>query len=84
MLRFRLSLAALLVVGLSGSSSHPSAQAVSGLNPKAIRITLPNDIKWIKTDANERAVLYGDPSKPVLWATGGPEPPTRYRIPVAR
>jgi len=64
MLRFRLSLAALLLAGLVGSSSHASAQGAAGLNPKAITITLPSDIKWTKTEAAERAVLYGDPSKP--------------------
>jgi len=64
MLWFRVSLAALLLVGLSGLSSHASARAVGDLNPKAITITLPSDITWTKTAAAERAVLYGDPSKP--------------------
>jgi quercetin dioxygenase-like cupin family protein len=60
----RLSLAVVLLVALSGAGSRVSAQAPAGLNPKAIAITMPGDIKWTKTAANERAVLYGDPSKP--------------------
>ncbi len=64
MFRSRLSLAALLFVGLSGFSSHMSARAVGDLNPKAITITLPADVKWIKGPTSERAVLYGDPTKP--------------------
>jgi len=68
MLRFRLVLAALLVVGLSGLSSHVAARAVGDLNLKAIKITLPSDIKWTKTAQSERAVLYGDPGKPGYYA----------------
>ena len=68
MFRSRLSLAALLFVGLSGFSSHVSARAVGDLNPKAITITLPSDVKWIKGPTSERAVLYGDPSKPGYYA----------------
>jgi quercetin dioxygenase-like cupin family protein len=60
----RILLSALLLAGLSGWSSHVSARAVGDLNPKAIAITLPSDIKWTKSATSERAVLYGDPSKP--------------------
>ena len=64
MLRFRLALAAFLLASLCGLSSHLSARAIGDLNPKAITITLPADIKWTKSATSERAVLYGDPSKP--------------------
>ena len=64
MFRSRLSLAALLLVGVTGLSSHVSARAIGDLNPKAITITLPGDIKWTKSPTTERATLYGDPSKP--------------------
>ena len=67
MLRFRLALAALLFAGLSGMSSHVAARAIGDLNPKAITIRLPADIKWNKTAAAETATLVGDPSKPGLY-----------------
>jgi len=59
-----LALAAALLVSLGALSSHAAARAVGDLNPKAITITLPSDIKWKKSPNAERAVLYGDPSKP--------------------
>ena len=68
MLRYRIALAALLLAGLTGLSSHVAARAIGDLNPKAITITLPSDIKWTKTAASERAVLYGNPSKPGYYA----------------
>ena len=67
-MRYRIALAALLLVGLSAWSSHVSARAVGDLNPKAMTITLPSDIKWNKSPNAERAVLYGDPSKPGYYA----------------
>jgi quercetin dioxygenase-like cupin family protein len=54
-----LALATLAVLGGTGS-----ARGVGQLDPKAVTITLPNDIKWNKTATSESAVLYGDPSKP--------------------
>jgi quercetin dioxygenase-like cupin family protein len=54
-----LALAMLAVLGGTGS-----ARGVGQLDPKAITITLPNDIKWNKTATSESATLYGDPSKP--------------------
>ena len=57
--RLALALAMLAVVGGAGS-----AHGIGDLNPKAITITLPNDIQWKKTAAAETATLYGDPSKP--------------------
>ena len=67
MLRYRIALAAVTVTICAGTSGHAlsaTGRAVGDLNPKAITITLPADIKWTKTATNERAVLYGDPSKP--------------------
>ena len=66
-MRYRLALATLLLAGLSGWSSHVSARAIGDLNPKAITIQLPADIKWNKTAAAETATLVGDPSKPGLY-----------------
>jgi len=57
--RLALALAMLAVLGGAGS-----AHGIGDLNPKAITITLPNDIQWRKTAAAETATLYGDPSKP--------------------
>ena len=69
MLRFRIASAALLLAGLAGVSSHiVSARTLTDLNPRAIKITLPSDIKWTKNAASERATLYGDPSKPGYYA----------------
>src|SRR6185436_4968776 len=67
MLRYRIALAAVTVTicaGISGHALSATGRAIGDLNPKAITITLPADIKWTKTATNERAVLYGDPSKP--------------------
>lgn len=71
MLRYRLALATVTVAicaTLSGHVISARARAIGDLNPKAIKITLPADIKWTKTAASERAVLYGDPSKPGYYA----------------
>ena len=68
MLRFRIGFAALLLASLAGVSSHVWARTIADLNPKAIKITLPPDIKWTKNAASERATLYGDPSKPGYYA----------------
>ena len=67
-MRYRLALAVVLLAGLGGLSGHVSARAIGDLNPKAITITLPSDIKWNKSPNAERAVLYGDPSKPGYYA----------------
>lgn len=39
------------------------------LNPKAITVQLPKDIKWVRNEAagSETAVLVGDPAKPGLY-----------------
>ena len=68
MLRYRIALAALTVTICAGLSGHVTARGVGQLNPKAITITLPSDIKWTKTAASERAVVYGDPNKTGYYA----------------
>ena len=38
------------------------------LDPKAINIQLPKDIKWVKSPSgSEQAILAGDPAKPGLY-----------------
>jgi len=37
------------------------------LDPKAISIQLPKDIKWTSNGSNQQAILYGDPSKPGIY-----------------
>jgi len=71
MLRFRIALSAATVAlcaGISGHNVSATGRTIADLNPKAIKIALPADIKWTKNDASERAVLYGDPSKPGYYA----------------
>ena len=41
--------------------------AAAQLDPKAIKIELPADIKWVKNGGAETAVLVGDPAKPGLY-----------------
>lgn len=44
------------------------AVKASDLNPAAINIKLPDQIKWTgNPQVSEQAVLYGDPSKPGLY-----------------
>ena len=43
------------------------ARGGAELNPKAITIQLPAEIKWNKGRGSESAVLVGDPSKPGLY-----------------
>jgi len=46
-----------------------SLRAATDLDPKAIAIQLPKDIKWVRNEAagSETAVLVGDPAKPGLY-----------------
>lgn len=37
------------------------------LDPKAIKIEVPKDIKWVRNGGMEQAVLVGDPAKPGLY-----------------
>jgi|SRR5215469_5035397 long-subunit fatty acid transport protein len=40
----------------------------SDLNPAAINIKLPDQLKWTgNPEVNEQAILYGDPNKPGLY-----------------
>ena len=64
MVRLRLACIAALVVVLSGWS-HFIVSA--DLDPKAIKIQLPKEIKWNKGNGSETATLVGDPSKPGLY-----------------
>ena len=54
-----------LAIGLSLSLNPLSA---AELDPKAISIKLPDEIKWVANPGgSESAVLVGDPSKPGLY-----------------
>jgi hypothetical protein len=44
-----------------------SVGATADLNPKAITIQLPAEIKWNKGRGSEQAILAGDPSKPGIY-----------------
>jgi hypothetical protein len=46
-----------------------TVRAAAELDPKAITIQLPKDIKWVRNEAagSETAVLVGDPAKPGLY-----------------
>jgi hypothetical protein len=46
-----------------------SLRAATDLDPKAIAIQLPKDIKWVRNEAagSEIAVLVGDPAKPGIY-----------------
>ena len=45
-----------------------SSVSAGDLDPKAISITLPDNIEWVaKPSGSESAVLVGDPSKPGLY-----------------
>lgn len=55
---------ALLIPVLAGlTPRHAAAQ----LDPKAITIQLPADIKWVRNGGAESATLVGDPAKPGLY-----------------
>jgi hypothetical protein len=60
----RLSLLTLAAIVLIGPAT---ANLKADLDPKAITISLPKDIKWTKGNGAETAVLVGDPSKPGLY-----------------
>jgi hypothetical protein len=60
----RASLIALLMPMLVGPAP---VNAATDLNPKAIAIQLPADIKWVRNNGAETAVLVGDPAKPGLY-----------------
>ena len=64
LLTSRASLIALLMPMFIGLGS---LKAATDLNPKAIAIQLPKDIKWVRNNGAEVAVLVGDPAKPGLY-----------------
>ena len=60
----RLNRVALVLILFLGLTSIKAAD----LDPKAINIQLPKDIKWTsQASGSEQAILYGDPSKPGLY-----------------
>jgi hypothetical protein len=62
----RVSMAlALLAVGSVGAKG--AAGVAADLNPKAITIQLPAEIKWNKGRGSEQAIMAGDPSKPGIY-----------------
>jgi hypothetical protein len=56
--------AAGLILMLTGFGS---GNAAAQLDPKAIAIQLPADIKWVRNGGAETAVLVGDPAKPGIY-----------------
>ncbi len=58
---------AALVVALTLLIPIGPAIATGDLDPKAIAIQLPKDIKWVRRGGAESAVLVGDPDKPGLY-----------------
>jgi hypothetical protein len=44
------------------------ATQAADLNPAAITITMPDQLKWVtREDGNSTAVLFGDPNKPGMY-----------------
>lgn len=69
MLRLLTSRAARVALVLPFVVGFASAKASADLDPKAITVQLPKDIKWVRNAAGsaEQAVLVGDPAKPGLY-----------------
>lgn len=62
-----LLVAAVLIVSSLGAAKA-TAKAAADLNPAAIAIQLPNQIKWVDGGNGAlNATLYGDPTKPGLY-----------------
>ncbi len=56
------------VVGAISTFVWLASVSASDLNPKAITITLPKDLKWTTSaSGNSTAVLFGDPNKPEMY-----------------
>ena len=69
MLRLMTSRAVRVALALPFLMGMASATAIADLDPKAINIQMPKEIKWVR-NANgsaETAVLVGDPAKPGLY-----------------
>ena len=56
-------LAVMMLVATTPGVVHTAAE----LDPKAIKIQLPSDIKWTRGNGSETATLVGDPSQPGLY-----------------
>ena len=69
MLRLLNTRAARVALALTFLMGIASATAIADLDPKAINIQLPKDIKWVRNAAGsaEAVTLVGDPSKPGLY-----------------
>jgi len=67
LLRIRVLRAAGFAASIIMLTGLGSARTAADLNPKAISIQLPAEIKWNKGRGSESAVLVGDPSKPGLY-----------------
>jgi hypothetical protein len=57
----RVALVGLMAIGFG------AVTASAELDPKAIKVQLPAEIKWVRNGGAESAVLVGDPSKPGLY-----------------
>jgi hypothetical protein len=55
--------AVVMLVATAPGVVHTAAE----LDPKAIKIQLPKDIKWTRGNGSETATLVGDPSQPGLY-----------------
>jgi hypothetical protein len=60
-------LAFIVAVAMLVATTPGVVHTAAELDPKAITIQLPKDIKWVKGRGSESAVLVGDPSKPGLY-----------------
>lgn len=56
-----------IVLGALVLTTPRVVRTASELDPKAITIQLPAEIKWVKGNGSESATLVGDPSKPGLY-----------------
>lgn len=68
----RISFMGLVLVLLMGLGS---AGLSADLDPKAITVQMPKEIKWVKGNGSESAVLVGDPSKPGIYVIRNRFPP---------
>ncbi len=64
LLTSRVSRFALVIPMLIGFGS---VRAAADLDLKAITVPLPSEIKWVRGNGAESAVLVGDPTKPGLY-----------------
>ena len=62
-------LALVAAVAMLVTTTSGVVHSATELDPKAITIRLPKDIKWVKGRGSETAVLVGDPAKPGLYVT---------------